>query len=314
MSDLWFLTSEPGCVRVAPNLPKQEADIWSCGIILYILLCGWPPFHGESTQLIFKAVMSQSLDMRSDPWPRISDAAKDCVRRMLTRDPKKRLTAEQLLRHPWMKVNGAASDAAMTPEFLMRLHQFGGMNHLKKEALKVCCAVCLCSCACPESLVRLWWCVCCTPVYRCNVDYTCSRSVVHRLHTPGCVSHSRLACATTALLTTLSASWPLLPPAVGLHPWLSQSHCGSCILAAVRPHPLSCAFPSTLLHHVARCRSALLQLQTPLTPSLPPLHHRSLPAPFRKKHLGVPLLTPSLPPLRRSLPVPCPTKTFRAFA
>lgn len=54
---------------------------------MYILLCGWPPFHGESTQQIFKSIMSKPLDTKSEPWPRISDAAKDCVRRMLNRDP-----------------------------------------------------------------------------------------------------------------------------------------------------------------------------------------------------------------------------------
>lgn len=126
---------------VAPDVLSRcyskEADIWSCGVILYILLCGWPPFHGDGTQQIFKHIMSQALDLKSDPWPRISDAAKDCVRRMLTRDPRKRLTAAQLLRHPWMKVNGVATDNMMTPEFLIRLRQFGGMNTLKKEALKV---------------------------------------------------------------------------------------------------------------------------------------------------------------------------------
>ena len=210
-------------LSLTPTLPEQEADIWSCGVILYILLCGWPPFHGESTQLIFKAVMSQSLDMRSDPWPRISDAAKDCVRRMLTRDPNKRLTAEQLLRHPWMKVNGAASDTAMTPEFLMRLRQFGGMNHLKKEALKVRCAVCLCSCACPESLPGSSG-----PTVVVRLLRTSSRSAVRLLHATGSVSRSRLACATTALLPTLSASWPLFPPAVRLHPWTSQSQLCTC--------------------------------------------------------------------------------------
>lgn len=57
---------------------------------------------------------------------------------MHNRDPRKRLTAEQLLRHPWMKVNGMASDdLVMNPEFLIRLRQFGQMNFLKKEALKV---------------------------------------------------------------------------------------------------------------------------------------------------------------------------------
>ena len=62
----------------------KEADIWSSGVILYILLCGVPPFFGETAQQIFDSVLKGRLDLSSDPWPRISSDAKDCVRRMLT--------------------------------------------------------------------------------------------------------------------------------------------------------------------------------------------------------------------------------------
>lgn len=62
----------------------KEADIWSSGVILYILLCGVPPFYGETEQQIFDAILKGNLDLSSDPWPRISQEAKDCVRRMLT--------------------------------------------------------------------------------------------------------------------------------------------------------------------------------------------------------------------------------------
>lgn len=126
---------------VAPEVLQKsygkEADIWSCGVILYILLCGWPPFHGDSTQQIFRNIMTQQLDLKSDPWDKISPAAKDCVKRMLCRDVSKRLTAAQLLKHPWMKANGVASDENLTPEVLNRLRQYGKMNNFKKEALKI---------------------------------------------------------------------------------------------------------------------------------------------------------------------------------
>eukprot|EP00798_Chlamydomonas_sp_ICE-L_P004948 gene4948-34724_t len=126
---------------VAPEVLKRqygkEADIWSCGVILYIMLCGFPPFHGESTQLIFRNIMSSPLDLKANPWPKISDAGKDCVKRMLTRDPKKRLTADQVLQHPWMRENGVAVDEPMVPEVLKRLRNFTGLTTLKKEALKV---------------------------------------------------------------------------------------------------------------------------------------------------------------------------------
>eukprot|EP00887_Chlorella_sp_A99_P004796 scaffold4.g4796.t1 len=66
-----------------------EADIWSCGVILYILLSSVPPFWGETEDEVFKSVLKGKLDLVSDPWPQISEEAKDCVRRMLEVDPSK---------------------------------------------------------------------------------------------------------------------------------------------------------------------------------------------------------------------------------
>ena len=62
---------------------SKEADIWSCGVMLYILLCGVPPFWGETEQQIFDAILKGRLDFDSDPWPAISSEAKDCVKEML---------------------------------------------------------------------------------------------------------------------------------------------------------------------------------------------------------------------------------------
>ena len=61
----------------------SEADIWSCGIILYILLSGVPPFWGETENQIFNAILKGKIDFQSDPWPHISAGAKDCVQKML---------------------------------------------------------------------------------------------------------------------------------------------------------------------------------------------------------------------------------------
>ncbi|KAG1657951.1 hypothetical protein FOA52_004721 [Chlamydomonas sp. UWO 241] len=126
---------------VAPEVLRRayskEADIWSCGVMLYILLCGFPPFHGDSEKKIFEAVISKPLDFQSDPWPKISEPAKDCVRRMLQRDPKRRATAAQILQHEWMKENGCAADVAIEMEVLTRIRKFSAGNRLKKEAIKL---------------------------------------------------------------------------------------------------------------------------------------------------------------------------------
>ncbi|KAM0943595.1 putative protein kinase CAMK-CDPK family [Dioscorea sansibarensis] len=126
---------------VAPEVLKKyygpEADVWSAGVIIYILLSGVPPFWDESEQGIFEQVLKGELDFSSDPWPSISESAKDLVRKMLVRDPRKRLTAHQVLCHPWVQVDGVAPDKPLDSAVLTRLKQFSAMNKLKKLALRV---------------------------------------------------------------------------------------------------------------------------------------------------------------------------------
>ncbi|KAK3145854.1 hypothetical protein QOZ80_3BG0258390 [Eleusine coracana subsp. coracana] len=126
---------------VAPEVLKKkygpEADVWSAGVIIYILLCGVPPFWAENEQGIFEEVLHGKLDFQSEPWPSISEGAKDLVRRMLVRDPKKRLTAHEVLRHPWVQVGGLAPDKPLDSAVLSRMKQFSAMNKLKKMALRV---------------------------------------------------------------------------------------------------------------------------------------------------------------------------------
>ncbi|CAF1706456.1 unnamed protein product [Brassica oleracea var. botrytis] len=114
-----------------------EADVWTAGVILYILLSGVPPFWAETQQGIFDAVLKGDVDFESDPWPVISDSAKDLISKMLCSRPSERLTAHEVLRHPWICENGVAPDRALDPAVLSRLKQFSAMNKLKKMALKV---------------------------------------------------------------------------------------------------------------------------------------------------------------------------------
>ncbi|XP_062024522.1 calcium-dependent protein kinase 29 [Rosa rugosa] len=126
---------------VAPEVLRRnygkEIDVWSAGVILYILLSGVPPFWAETEKGIFDSIIEGKLDLHSAPWPSISDAAKDLIRKMLTMDPKKRITAAEVLEHQWMKKDGEASDKPIDSAVLIRMKQFRAMNKLKKLALKV---------------------------------------------------------------------------------------------------------------------------------------------------------------------------------
>ncbi|XP_057521432.1 calcium-dependent protein kinase 1-like isoform X1 [Amaranthus tricolor] len=126
---------------VAPEILRRsygaEVDVWSAGVILYILLSGVPPFWGENEQEIFDSILRGSLDFSSDPWPSISNPAKDLVMKMLQQDPKERLSAHDALNHPWMKEDGEAPDKPIDIAVLTRMKQFRAMNKLKKVALRV---------------------------------------------------------------------------------------------------------------------------------------------------------------------------------
>ncbi|KAI4308003.1 hypothetical protein L6164_031122 [Bauhinia variegata] len=126
---------------VAPEVLRRrygkEIDIWSAGVILYILLSGVPPFWADTERGIFDAILKGHIDFDSSPWPTISSSAKDLVRKMLTQDPKKRITSAQVLDHPWIREDGNASDKPIDSAVLSRMKQFRAMNKLKKLALKV---------------------------------------------------------------------------------------------------------------------------------------------------------------------------------
>ncbi|KAL1567747.1 Calcium-dependent protein kinase 15 [Salvia divinorum] len=124
---------------VAPEVLRRsygkEIDVWSAGVILYILLSGVPPFWAETEKGIFDAILNEEVDFDSQPWPSISSSAKDLVRKMLNKDPVRRITSAQVLEHPWIK--GQASDKPIDSAVLSRMKQFRAMNKLKKLALKV---------------------------------------------------------------------------------------------------------------------------------------------------------------------------------
>ena len=94
---------------MAPEVLKQryneKCDIWSCGVIMYILLSQRPPFGGKDDDEIMANIEKGKYDLSSPPFDKISQNARDLIKKMLTMDPQKRISAEEVLNHPWFKEN-----------------------------------------------------------------------------------------------------------------------------------------------------------------------------------------------------------------
>jgi len=113
----------------------REVDMWSIGVIVYILLCGFPPFYEEELPRLFATIMAGRYDFPSPWWDTVSADAKDLVNKLLVVDPKKRLTAEQVLKHPWI-VSSAPAEAQLT-EAVKSLKKYNAHRKLKKVTLGV---------------------------------------------------------------------------------------------------------------------------------------------------------------------------------
>ena len=94
---------------IAPEVLKkhydEKCDIWSCGVIMYILLSGRPPFGGDSDKEIMDKVAKGEYDLESSPFDTLSSSGKDLINKLLIMDPKKRISAQEALSHPWFKEN-----------------------------------------------------------------------------------------------------------------------------------------------------------------------------------------------------------------
>ncbi|KVH92314.1 Calcium-binding EF-hand [Cynara cardunculus var. scolymus] len=118
---------------VAPEVLKRksgpESDVWSIGVITYILLCGRRPFWDKTEDGIFKEVLRNKPDFRRKPWPNISTSARDFVKKLLVKDPRARLTAAQAL-------CGNASEIPLDISVLSNMRQFVKYSRLKQFALR----------------------------------------------------------------------------------------------------------------------------------------------------------------------------------
>jgi len=120
---------------VAPEVLKGEkydkaVDLWSLGVILYILLCGFPPFYHQNTNMLYKQIKKGEYDFPDPYWTDISESAKSLVRGLLTVDPKKRMSAKDVLAHQW--IAGVASDKAFDSAHANRLRLLQARRKLKR--------------------------------------------------------------------------------------------------------------------------------------------------------------------------------------
>ncbi|KAG2720899.1 hypothetical protein I3760_02G055700 [Carya illinoinensis] len=127
---------------MAPEVLRRnygpEVDVWSAGVILYILLCGVPPFWAESEEGIARAIVQgNSIDLERDPWPKISEEAKDLVKGMLNPNPYSRMTVQEVLEHTWIKNKNHVRNVSLGENVRIKIKQFCLMNKFKKKALRV---------------------------------------------------------------------------------------------------------------------------------------------------------------------------------
>lgn len=91
----------------------KEVDMWSIGVITYILLCGFPPFYGDNVPKLFEQILQGAYDYPADYWDSVSDTAIDFIDHLLVVDRKKRYTAEQALAHPWLSSTAPKRDTEL---------------------------------------------------------------------------------------------------------------------------------------------------------------------------------------------------------
>ncbi|KAL4130230.1 hypothetical protein PRIC2_006236 [Phytophthora ramorum] len=120
---------------VAPEILEgrpygAEVDLWSLGVIAYILLCGFPPFYDENNAALFQSIKSGVYDYPSPYWDCVSDSAKDLISRLLVVDPKKRFSAQQVLDHPWVAdIHGVSGE--VLPHFTQEMKRYNARRRFR---------------------------------------------------------------------------------------------------------------------------------------------------------------------------------------
>eukprot|EP00343_Euplotes_focardii_P001904 CAMPEP_0205804736 /NCGR_PEP_ID=MMETSP0205-20121125/7742_1 /ASSEMBLY_ACC=CAM_ASM_000278 /TAXON_ID=36767 /ORGANISM="Euplotes focardii, Strain TN1" /LENGTH=284 /DNA_ID=CAMNT_0053074817 /DNA_START=393 /DNA_END=1247 /DNA_ORIENTATION=+ len=113
---------------------SSACDTWSLGVILYIMLSGYPPFDGDDDQQIYEFILNLSYEFSDEVWKEVGDEAKDLISKILVHE-ENRLTPKDCLNHPWVK-SFESSDTGLIPtEYIAKIETFRDSTNLRKAIL-----------------------------------------------------------------------------------------------------------------------------------------------------------------------------------
>uniref|UniRef100_A0A4W5P2R4 calcium/calmodulin-dependent protein kinase n=1 Tax=Hucho hucho TaxID=62062 RepID=A0A4W5P2R4_9TELE len=135
----WFgFAGTPG--YLSPEVLRKDpygkpVDIWACGVVLYILLVGYPPFWDEDQHKLYQQIKAGAYDFPSPEWDTVTPEAKNLINQMLTINPTKRITADQALKHPWVCQRSTVASMMHRQETVECLRKFNARRKLKGAIL-----------------------------------------------------------------------------------------------------------------------------------------------------------------------------------
>uniref|UniRef100_A0A8C5GV32 calcium/calmodulin-dependent protein kinase n=1 Tax=Gouania willdenowi TaxID=441366 RepID=A0A8C5GV32_GOUWI len=133
----WFgFAGTPG--YLSPEVLRKDpygkpVDIWACGVILYILLVGYPPFWDEDQHKLYQQIKAGAYDFPSPEWDTVTPEAKNLINQMLTINPAKRITADQAIKHPWVCQRSTVASMMHRQETVECLRKFNARRKLKSQ-------------------------------------------------------------------------------------------------------------------------------------------------------------------------------------